>query len=94
MRQHVCWGNTEAPHVTDVPLIEIIGELLKARPAGLVIEGRQPRHAHEWSIFEDVPLPTARFSCPASSTRRRTSSKLRALAEGARIASDRRQGET
>jgi 5-methyltetrahydropteroyltriglutamate--homocysteine methyltransferase len=57
MRMHVCWGNYEGPHLSDVPLAEIIDLLYQARPAGLVLEGANPRHAHEWTVFRDHPLP-------------------------------------
>lgn len=64
MRLHLCWGNYEGPHHTDVPLRDIIGEVLKARPAGLSFEGANPRHEHEWSVFEDVKLPSGKVIIP------------------------------
>ena len=57
MRMHVCWGNYEGPHNHDIPLHEIAPIILKARPAGLCIEGSNPRHAHEWKTWRDIPLP-------------------------------------
>lgn len=57
MRLHVCWGNTEGPHHHDVPLREIVDIVLRARPLGLSIEGANPRHAHEWKVWQDVRLP-------------------------------------
>ena len=57
MRMHVCWGNYEGPHLSDVPLADIIDLLYQARPAGLVLEASNPRHEHEWSVFRDHPLP-------------------------------------
>ena len=64
MRLHVCWGNYEGPHVRDVPLADLIGPLLKARPAGLSVEGANPRHAHEWRVFERVKLPDGKVLIP------------------------------
>ena len=64
MRLHVCWGNYEGPHHRDVPLRDIIDILLKARPAGLSVEGANPRHAHEWAVFEEVKLPEAKVLIP------------------------------
>jgi 5-methyltetrahydropteroyltriglutamate--homocysteine methyltransferase len=64
MRMHVCWGNYEGPHHFDVPLERIIGEVLKARPAGLLIEGANPRHEHEWNVFERVSLPDGKVLIP------------------------------
>src|SRR5205814_419177 len=57
MRMHVCWGNYEGPHLSDVPLADIADLLYAARPAGLVLEAANPRHAHEWTVFQDFPLP-------------------------------------
>ena len=64
MRLHVCWGNYEGPHVRDVPLADLIGPLLRARPAGLSVEGANPRHAHEWQVFERVKLPDGKMLIP------------------------------
>lgn len=61
MRLHVCWGNYEGPHTYDVPLAGIVDLLLQARPAGLVIEAANPRHAHEWRVWEDVKLPDGKM---------------------------------
>ena len=63
-RMHVCWGNSERPHHLDVPLAEIIDILLRARPAGLSIEGANPRHEHEWNVFERVKLPDGKVLIP------------------------------
>jgi 5-methyltetrahydropteroyltriglutamate--homocysteine methyltransferase len=64
MRLHLCWGNAEAPHTHDVPLREIVDVIVRARPAGLSLEGANPRHAHEWSVFDDVRLPDGKVLIP------------------------------
>ena len=64
MRLHVCWGNTEGPHHHDVPLREIVNLVLQARPLGLSIEGANPRHGHEWKVWEDVRLPEGKVLLP------------------------------
>jgi 5-methyltetrahydropteroyltriglutamate--homocysteine methyltransferase len=64
MRMHLCWGNYEGPHHLDVPLKEIIGDVFKARPMGLSFEGANPRHEHEWAIFEDIKLPADKVLIP------------------------------
>ncbi len=61
MRLHLCWGNFEAPHTHDIALREVIDLVLRARPAGLVIEAANPRHAHEWKLFEQVVLPDDKY---------------------------------
>jgi 5-methyltetrahydropteroyltriglutamate--homocysteine methyltransferase len=57
VRMHVCWGNYEAPHDLDVPLSEILRLFYSARVGALVIEGANPRHEHEYRLFQKYPLP-------------------------------------
>ena len=64
MRLHLCWGNTEGPHHHDVPLKEIVDLVLQARPLGLSFEGANPRHAHEWKVWEDIDLPDGKLLIP------------------------------
>ena len=64
MRLHLCWGNTEGPHHHDIPLKEIVDMVLKARPLGLSFEGANPRHAHEWKVWEDIDLPDGKLLIP------------------------------
>jgi 5-methyltetrahydropteroyltriglutamate--homocysteine methyltransferase len=64
VRMHICWGNYESPHHHDIPLAEIVDLILTARPAGLLIEAANPRHEHEWRVFEDVELPEGKVLIP------------------------------
>jgi 5-methyltetrahydropteroyltriglutamate--homocysteine methyltransferase len=64
MRLHMCWGNGEGPHHTDVPLVHMIDLVLEARPAAVSFEGANPRHEHEWKVFEDVKLPEGKVIIP------------------------------
>ena len=64
MRLHLCWGNVEGPHHHDVPLREIVDIVLRASPNGLSFEGANPRHAHEWKVWEDVALPEGKVLIP------------------------------
>jgi 5-methyltetrahydropteroyltriglutamate--homocysteine methyltransferase len=64
MRLHLCWGNYEGPHHLDVPLRDIIDLVLRARPAGISFEGANPRHEHEWKIWQDVKLPPGKVLIP------------------------------
>src|SRR6202021_1178326 len=64
MRLHLCWGNYEGPHHYDVALADIIEIALAARPAGLSFEAANPRHAHEWALFERVKLPDGKVLIP------------------------------
>jgi 5-methyltetrahydropteroyltriglutamate--homocysteine methyltransferase len=64
MRMHLCWGNYEAPHQMDVPLADIIDVVFLARPAAISFEAANPRHAHEWAVFEKVKLPDGKVLIP------------------------------
>jgi 5-methyltetrahydropteroyltriglutamate--homocysteine methyltransferase len=63
-RLHLCWGNYEGPHTLDVGLAQIIDLVLGAKPAGISVEAANPRHGHEWKVFEDVRLPDDRYVIP------------------------------
>jgi 5-methyltetrahydropteroyltriglutamate--homocysteine methyltransferase len=64
LRLHLCWGNYEGPHHCDVPLGDIIKTVLLAKPSGLSFEAANPRHGHEWKVFEDVKLPDGKVLIP------------------------------
>ena len=64
MRMHLCWGNYEGPHHFDVPLTDIIDIVVKARPATISLEAANPRHEHEWQVFETVKLPEGKTLIP------------------------------
>jgi 5-methyltetrahydropteroyltriglutamate--homocysteine methyltransferase len=64
IRLHLCWGNYEGPHHTDIPLADIIDLVLAARPAAVSFEAANPRHEHEWKLFEDVRLPEGKVLIP------------------------------
>jgi 5-methyltetrahydropteroyltriglutamate--homocysteine methyltransferase len=57
VRLHVCWGNYGGPHHKDVPLKDIIELVLKVNAGTIYPEGANPRHEHEWRVFEEVDLP-------------------------------------
>jgi 5-methyltetrahydropteroyltriglutamate--homocysteine methyltransferase len=64
LRLHLCWGNYEGPHHWDVPLKDILDVVFQAKPAGLSFEAANPRHAHEWQVFETVKLPEGKVLIP------------------------------
>jgi 5-methyltetrahydropteroyltriglutamate--homocysteine methyltransferase len=68
VRMHVCWGNYEGPHHHDIGLDRIISLVCKAKPATILFEGANPRHAHEWEVWADVQkkgqLPDNKILCP------------------------------
>ncbi len=63
-RLHLCWGNYEGPHHYDVPLADLLDVVFTARPHGLSFEAANPRHAHEWKVFERVKPPKDKVLIP------------------------------
>jgi len=64
LRMHLCWGNYEGPHHCDVPIADIIDLVFKAKPSTISFEAANPRHAHEWTLFETVKLPDGKVLIP------------------------------
>jgi 5-methyltetrahydropteroyltriglutamate--homocysteine methyltransferase len=64
LRMHLCWGNYEGPHHYDVPLADVIDIVFKAKPCAISFEAANPRHAHEWTLFETVKLPDGKVLIP------------------------------
>jgi 5-methyltetrahydropteroyltriglutamate--homocysteine methyltransferase len=64
LRMHLCWGNYEGPHHCDVPLADIIDIVFAARPSAISFEAANPRHGHEWTLFERVKLPPGKVLIP------------------------------
>jgi 5-methyltetrahydropteroyltriglutamate--homocysteine methyltransferase len=64
MRLHLCWGNYEGPHHRDVPLADVVDIVFTARPHAISLEAANPRHAHEYTLFETVKLPPGKVLIP------------------------------
>jgi 5-methyltetrahydropteroyltriglutamate--homocysteine methyltransferase len=64
LRMHLCWGNYPGPHHHDVDLAEIIELVWSAKPRTVLFEAANPRHAHEWRLFETVAVPDDKILCP------------------------------
>ena len=54
LRMHVCWGNYEGPHIDDISISEIFEVIMSFRGNYILFESSNPRHAHEWKIFEHL----------------------------------------
>jgi len=61
---HVCWGSGHHPHVSDLPLRDLIDLFFKVNAEGISIEASNPRHEWEWTVFEDVKLPPDKVLIP------------------------------
>lgn len=64
VRYHLCWGSWQGPHVHDLGLRDIVDILLRVKAQAYSIEAATPRHAYEWRIWEDVPLPDDKILIP------------------------------
>jgi 5-methyltetrahydropteroyltriglutamate--homocysteine methyltransferase len=64
IRYHVCWGSWPGPHVSDVPLKDIVDLILNVKVGAYVIEGANPRHEHEWKVWKDAKLAPGQVLIP------------------------------
>jgi len=64
IRYHVCWGSWPGPHTTDVPLKDIVDLILKVKVGAYVIEGANPRHEHEWTVWKEAKLGDGQVLIP------------------------------
>lgn len=64
VRLHLCWGNYEGPHHLDIGLEKIVDVVLEAKPATILFEASNPRHAHEWTIWRDARVPDDKILAP------------------------------
>jgi 5-methyltetrahydropteroyltriglutamate--homocysteine methyltransferase len=64
LRMHMCWGNYPGPHHCDVPFADIIDVLSLAKPMAILFEAANPRHAHEWQMFETMKPPEGKVLVP------------------------------
>src|SRR5262249_7635975 len=63
-RYHVCWGSWNGPHASDVALKDIVDLILQVRVGGYSLEMANPRHEHEWRVWESTKLPDGKVLLP------------------------------
>ena len=61
---HLCWGSWNGPHTNDVPLKDIVDLIMKVRVGGYALEMANPRHEHEWRVWNTVRLPDEKILVP------------------------------
>jgi 5-methyltetrahydropteroyltriglutamate--homocysteine methyltransferase len=64
VRYHLCWGSWQGPHVHDLGLRDIVDLLVRVKAQAYSVEAATPRHAYEWRVWEDVPLPEGKVLIP------------------------------
>lgn len=64
VRYHICWGSWNGPHTNDIPLRDVLGLLLQVNAGMYLFEAANPRHEHEWRVWEDVDLPDGKILAP------------------------------
>ena len=64
IRMHICWGNYEGPHSYDISLDKILPLVLKANVGTYLLESSNPRHSHEWRVFENIKVPKDKIIAP------------------------------
>ncbi|MEJ0023498.1 MAG: epoxyalkane--coenzyme M transferase [Alphaproteobacteria bacterium] len=64
LRFHMCWGSGHRPHTNDIEFKHIVDKLLKINTQAYSFEASNPRHAHEYKVFDDVKLPEGKIIVP------------------------------
>ena len=64
VRYHICWGSQNVPHIWDVPLADIIDLVLRVKAQAYAIEAANPRHEHEWEVWQHTTLPDGKILIP------------------------------
>src|SRR5919108_1561439 len=64
IRYHTCYGINEGPRIFDIALRDIIGLMLKVNAEAISFEAANPRHEHEWHLWEDIKLPAGKILIP------------------------------
>jgi 5-methyltetrahydropteroyltriglutamate--homocysteine methyltransferase len=64
IRFHLCWGSWHGPHVTDIPMRDIVDVMLAVNCQAYSFEAGNVRHEHEWRVWEDVKLPAGKILVP------------------------------
>src|SRR5690606_21800400 len=64
VRYHMCWGSWDGPHVTYLPLEDIVDVMLQVKAGAYSIEAGNVRHEHEWRVWQDTKLPDGKIVIP------------------------------
>jgi 5-methyltetrahydropteroyltriglutamate--homocysteine methyltransferase len=64
VRYHMCWGSWHLPHMSDAPLEDIVDLVLQVKAGAYSLEAANPRHEHEWRVWQKVKLPAGKILIP------------------------------
>ena len=64
IRFHLCWGSWHGPHVTDIPMRDIVDVMLAIDVQGYSFEAANVRHEHEWRVWQDIKPPSGKILIP------------------------------
>jgi 5-methyltetrahydropteroyltriglutamate--homocysteine methyltransferase len=64
VRFHTCYGINEGPRIYEANLAQVIDYVLKVNAGSFSFEAANPRHEHEYHLFERVKLPDGKVLCP------------------------------
>ena len=64
IRFHLCWGSWHGPHMTDIPMRDIVGVMLAINAHAYSFEAGNVRHEHEWKVWQEVKLPDDKLMLP------------------------------
>ena len=64
VRYHVCWGSWNGPHTGDIPLKDVLDLMFQVKAKTFLFENANPRHEHEWRVWEDAELPAGKILAP------------------------------
>ena len=64
VRYHHCWGSNNRPHTEDLPVRDVIPQMLKINAQAYGVEAANPRHEHEWMVWRDFKLPDGKILIP------------------------------
>src|SRR5207253_8333715 len=69
IRFHLCWGSWHGPHMTDIPMRDIVDVMLAVNAGAYSFEAGNVRHEHEWRVWEDAKLPDGKLILPGQDGR-------------------------
>jgi 5-methyltetrahydropteroyltriglutamate--homocysteine methyltransferase len=72
VRYHICFGSWHVPHVADAPLSELVDLIIRVKAGAYSIEAANPRHEHEWRVWQETKLPDGKILIPGVITHHTT----------------------